>query len=67
MLIKEFFDVLNIQDENGKADVIQSFMGDDCLGSYCNNGTIKLYFNGGLRKKIETRLNNININLPIKF
>ena len=67
MQTREFFDVLNIQDNNGKADIIQSLMGGDCLGSYYNNGTVKLYFQGGLRNRIETQLEEINIETPFKW
>mgnify|MGYP000356034539 CR=1 FL=1 len=67
MLIPEYFDVLNIQDNNEKADIIQSLIGNDCLGSYSNNGTNKLYFNGGLRDQVEMRLKEINTKLPFSW
>ena len=63
----DFFDVLNLQDDHGKVDMIQSLMGSDCLGSYCNNGTAKLYFKGGLRSQIEIRLREMNANIPFKW
>ena len=34
----EFFDVLNISDENANVDMIQVLMGNDCLGTYFKNG-----------------------------
>ena len=67
MLIPEYFDVLNIQDNNEKADIIQSLIGNDCLGSYSNNGTNKLYFNGGLRDRVEMRLKEINTKLSFSW
>ena len=67
MLADKFFDVLNIQDNNEKADIIQSLMGSNCLGSYCNNGTVKLYFKGGLRNRIESQLKEINTAIPFKW
>ena len=67
MAVHEFFDVLNIQNDKGKADIIQSFMGSDCLGSYYNNGTAKLYFQGGLKNQLEIRLKEINSDIPFKW
>ena len=34
-------------DENGNVDMIQALMGNDCLGTYFNNGIAKLYFYSG--------------------
>ena len=42
MLDQKKFDVLNVQDDNEKVDLLQSLMGNDCLGSYSHNGTAKL-------------------------
>ena len=67
MAAHEFFDVLNIQGDKGKADIIQSFMGSNCLGACCNNGTTKLYFQGGIKNQIETRLIEINLGFPFKW
>ena len=67
MAAYEFFDVLNILSDKGKADIIQSFMGSDCLGSFCNNGTTKLYFQDGIKTQIETRLIGINSGFPFKW
>ena len=63
MAVHEFFDVLSISDENGNVDMIQSLMGSDCLGTYFNNGKAKLYFQGGIKSKIEPRLQQINTDL----
>ena len=67
MAAHEFFDVLNIQEDKAKADIIQSFMGSNCLGACCNNGTTKLYFQGGIKNQIETRLIEINLGFPFKW
>ena len=63
----EFFDVLSIRDENGNVDMIQALMGSDCLGSYYNKGTAKLYFQGGLKNQLEIRLKEINVDIPFKW
>jgi len=63
----DFFDVLSIIDENGNVDIIQSLMGNDCLGAYFNNGTAKLYFQGGLKNNLEERLQKINSDFPCKW
>ena len=44
MQTRKCFDVLRIRDENGNVDMIQALMGNDCLGTYFNNGIAKLYF-----------------------
>jgi ribosomal protein L11 methyltransferase len=67
VLTPEYFDVLNIQDDNEKVDIIQSLIGNDCLGSYSQNGTNKLYFNGGLRDQVEMRLKALNTKLPFNW
>ena len=67
MQSREFFDVLNVQDDNGKVDIIQSLIGSNCLGSYINNDTAKLYFQGGLKNQIETQLIEINSGFPFKW
>ena len=66
MQVDEFFDVLNIRDENGNVDMIQSLMGGDCLGTYFDNGTGKLYFQSSIKNSIEKRLLEINSNYPIQ-
>ena len=60
MLTRNFFDVLSISDENGTVDMIQVLMGNDCLGTYFNNGIAKLYFYSGLKNNRE-HLSNINL------
>ena len=62
MSVDEFFDVLSITDENGNVDMIQVLMGNDCLGSHFINGTAKLYFQSGLKNKLEKKLQKINSN-----
>ena len=58
--VPEYFDVLTIDEKNEKVDIIQSLIGTDCLGSYFENGTAQLYFDGGKRDYIEVSLQNIN-------
>ena len=67
MPIQQFFDVLNIQNNNKEADMIQSLMGSDCLGAYIKNGIVKLYFQDGLKNKVETRLMGIKTNSPFEW
>ena len=62
MTDQDFFDVLNISDKNGNVDMIQALMGNDCLGTYFNNGIAKLYFYSGLKNDLEARLQAINSN-----
>ena len=64
---QDFFDVLSISVENGNVDMIQALMGNDCLGTYFNNGIAKLYFYSGLKKNLETRLQKINSNHPFQW
>ena len=62
MTDQDFFDVLSISDENGNVDIIQALLGNDCLGTYFNNGIAKLYFYSGLKNDLEARLQEINSN-----
>ena len=65
--IINYFDVLNIKDENENVDIIQSLIGTDCLGTYFENGTAQLYFNGGKKDAIEMRLQNINTDFHFQW
>ena len=65
--LPEYFDVLSIDDKNEKVDIIQSLIGTDCLGTYFENGTAQLYFNGGNKDDIELRLHNINADLNFNW
>jgi len=56
---KDFFDVLNISDNLNSVDMIQTMLGDECLGTFFQNGLAKLYFNSGLRKEIDIKLGNL--------
>ena len=56
---KGFFDVLNISDNLKSVDIIQAILGDECLGTFFQNGLAKLYFNSGLRKEIDIKLKNL--------
>ena len=58
--VSDYFDVLSIDEKNGTVDIIQSLIGNECLGTYFENGTAQLYFNGGKRDEIELCLQNIN-------
>ena len=57
--VSDYFDVLSINDENGNVDIIQSLLGNACLGTYFENRAAQLYFNGGKRDEIELCLQNI--------
>ena len=61
------FDVLNIHDDNGNVDMIQSLMGSDCLGAYFKNGTAKLYFQGGIKNVLQEQLQRINSNFLFEW
>ena len=39
--------------------MIQAMLGDECLGTFFQNGSAKLYFNSGLRKEINIKLENL--------
>jgi len=67
MSAHKFSDVLSIRDKNGNVDMIQSLLGNDCLGTYFMNGTAKLYFKGGLKNNLEERLHKINSDFPFKW
>ena len=65
--VPDYFDVLSINEKNEKVDIIQSLIGTDCLGTYFENGTAQLYFNGGNKDDIELRLQNINADLNFNW
>ena len=65
--VADYFDVLSIDDKNEKVDIIQSLIGTECLGTYFNNGTAQLYFNGGNINDIELQLKNINKDLNFNW
>ena len=65
--VSDYFDVLSINDENGNVDIIQSLLGNDCLGTYFENGTAQLYFDGGKRDYIEVSLQNINADFHFQW
>ncbi|SVE46741.1 uncharacterized protein METZ01_LOCUS499595, partial [marine metagenome] len=39
--------------------MIQAMLGDECLGTFFQNRSAKLYFNSGLRKNIDRNLKNM--------
>ena len=65
--VPEYFDVLSIDEKNEKVDIIQSLIGTDCLGTYFENGTAQLYFDGGKRDYIEVSLQNINADFHFQW
>ena len=65
--VPDYFDVLSIDDKNEKVDIIQSLIGTECLGTYFENGTAQLYFNGGNKDDIELRLQNINADINFNW
>jgi len=64
---QDYFDVLSIEDNNEKVDIIQSLIGSDCLGTCFENGTAQLYFNAGNKDDIELWLQNINTDVNINW
>ena len=67
MSLPEYFDVLNINDNNENVDMVQSLLGADCLGTYFKNGTAKLYFNDGKMNDIEIQLQEICADFPFQW
>ena len=67
MSIPEYFDVLNINDNNENVDMVQSLLGADCLGTYFKNGAAKLYFNDGKKNDIEIQLQEICADFPFQW
>ena len=67
MSLPEYFDVLNINDNNENVDMVQSLLGPDCLGTYFKNGTAKLYFNDGKMNDIEIQLQEICADFPFQW
>ena len=67
MSLPEYFDVLNINDNNENVDMLQSLLGADCLGTYFKNGAAKLYFNDGKRNDIEIQLQEICADFPFQW
>ena len=65
--VPDYFDVLSLDDNNEKVDIIQSLIGNDCLGTYFENGTAQLYFNGGNKDDIELWLQNINADVNFNW
>ena len=65
--LPDYFDVLSINDENGNVDIIQSLLGNDCLGSYFENGAAQLYFDGGKKDDIDGQLKNINVDFHFQW
>jgi len=62
MTNKENFDVLTIAGNREDLDIIQTLMGHDCLGAFFRYDSAKLYFNKGLREKMNRILNEFAIN-----
>ena len=67
MSLPEYFDVLNINDNNENVDMVQSLLGADCLGTYFKNGAAKLYFYDGKKNDIETLLLEISADIPFQW
>ena len=67
MSLPEYFDVLNINDNNENVDMVQSLLGADCLGTYFKNGAAKLYFNDGKKNDIEIQLQEICADFPFQW
>ena len=68
MTNKENFDVLTIAANRADLDIIQALMGNYCLGVFFRHDSAKLYFNRGLREKMNRILNdphNVVLSIPI--
>ena len=52
----KYFDVLNINEKFDYADIIQTVLGDQCLGANINKKTASLFFNKGMKEKINQDL-----------
>ena len=63
----DYFDVLSIKNEKEKVDMIQSLLGKVCLGTHFQNGDAKLYFEGGIKNDLETRLQEIKLSIPFQW
>ena len=55
----EYFDVLTVNNENGYAEIVHSFFVGECLGSEVEGESTKLYFTGGEREDIESKLSTL--------
>ena len=55
----ENFDILCIADEKENVDIIQSLLGNECLGTFFENENAQLYFQGGKKDYIEMCLQNM--------
>ena len=67
MINSDYFDVLNISDNQKSADMIQAVMGKKCLGAFFLNGSAKLYFQSGLREEVNIKLEEIHIDQMIEW
>ena len=63
----KFFDVLKIIDQHETADIIQTLLMHDCLGTYFQDGIAKLYFNNGKKNKINDKLQKLNQNFSFHW
>ena len=59
MTDKNHYDVLMIKENRSSIDIIQSMIGDECLGVFFEENISKFYFVHGARKKIESTLKKI--------
>lgn len=64
-IIKNYFDILCIDNNSSGADIIQAFLGKNCLGTYFDDNTAKLYFEGGKKNDIDKILINFTNSLKI--
>lgn len=52
----KYFDVLNINEKLDYADIIQTLLGDQCLGANISIKTASLFFNNGMKEKVSQKL-----------
>ena len=64
---KDYFDVLIISDDPESADMIQALMINECLGTFFQNGSAKLYFHSGLREQMDIKLKELLQNQNIQW
>ncbi len=55
----EYFDVLTVNNENGYAEIVHSFFAGECLGSKIEGEITQLYFTGGEKEIIESKLSTL--------
>ena len=63
---KKYFDVLTIFYNTDTVNIIQTTLNIECLGTFFDRDSAKLYFNHGSKNKIELKLKKLTQNNSIK-